>query len=60
MENELIILGLTALTPVYGALWYLIILGTKNKSNIDEIKLDLTELKSRFDTCRYCQKGADP
>ncbi len=48
MENELIFLGLTALTPVYGALWYLIILGTKNKSKIDEIEFDLAELKNRF------------
>ncbi len=57
IDIELIGIVIAVLSPVYAALWYLIILGTNNKSNILEMKTDLTELKVRFDNCTYCKKG---
>ncbi len=57
IDIELIGIVIAVLSPVYAALWYLIILGTNNKSNIIEMKTDLAELKVRFDNCTYCKKG---
>ncbi|MDP2363841.1 MAG: hypothetical protein Q8M94_08735 [Ignavibacteria bacterium] len=56
---EIMGIGVAVLSPVYAALWYLIILGTNNKNNLNELKNDFAEVKSKFDSCRYCKQGAD-
>jgi len=55
---EYIGIGIAVLSPIYAALWYLIILGTKNKERVIEVQKDVSELKSRFDNCRYCSSGS--
>lgn len=57
IELEIIGIGVVMLSPVYGALWYLIILGTKNRAAIDKLKQDIERITERLDSCKYCIKG---
>lgn len=56
-ELELIGIGIIMLSPIYAALWYLVILGTENKSNISKMKTDIINITNRLDSCKYCLKG---
>ena len=57
IDLEILGIGITALTPVYGGLWYLVSEATRNKTNITNIQSDILELKSHIKTCKYCSKG---
>lgn len=57
IELELIGIGITIMTPVYGALWYLIILGTNNKIAIKTLQDEIRTIKKQFEQCRYCVKS---
>lgn len=57
IDIELIGIGITAVTPIYGGLWYLISEATRNKTNITNIQVDVSELKSKLNSCKNCVKG---
>lgn len=56
-ELEIIGIGVIMLSPIYAALWYLVILGTENKSNISKMKTDIVTLTERLNNCRYCSSS---
>lgn len=58
IDIELLGIGLTVLTPVYGSLWYLVTIAIKNQTNITNIQLDVTELKLHLKSCRYCSNSS--
>jgi len=58
IDLELIGVGITAITPIYGGLWYLVSEATRNKTNISNIQDDVTELKHKIQSCRSCLKGS--
>lgn len=57
VDIEFIGIVVAVLSPVYAALWYLIVLGTTNKNDIMELKSDIMDLRCKMDTCKYCKKG---
>jgi hypothetical protein len=55
-EIEFIGIGVAFISPVYAALWFLIQLGTKNKSGIEELKNDISDMNHRINKCENLTK----